>query len=45
MKKPIIVLITFLVIANVNVLAYDIAVENEDGITIYYNYSDNGEDL
>ena len=45
MKKPIIVLITFLVIANVNVLAYDIAVENEDGITIYYNYSDNGEEL
>lgn len=41
--------IAFLVIllSNINLtaLAYSIAVENEDGITIYYNYSDSGEEL
>ena len=28
-----------------NVYAYDIAVENADGATIYYNYINNGEEL
>ena len=28
-----------------NTLAYDIAVENADGITIYYNYFNNGKEL
>ena len=28
-----------------DVLAYDIAVENENGVTIYYNYTNEGKDL
>ena len=31
--------------ASIPVLAYDIAVENEDGITLYYNYFNNGQEL
>ena len=27
------------------VLAYDIAVENADGVTIYYNYINDGNEL
>ena len=32
-------------IAGTQVFAYDIAVENADGITIYYNYSNDGKEL
>ena len=28
-----------------NALAYDIAVENADGVTIYYNYINDGKEL
>lgn len=36
-----------LLMSNISItaLAYDIAVKNDDGITIYYNYSDSGEEL
>lgn len=44
MKKKFL-LIALLIIANVNVLAYDIAVKNEDGVTIYYNYINDSTEL
>ena len=47
MKKQLLLLVTMLLpmVASVNVLAYDIAVENADGKTIYYNYINNGNEL
>lgn len=30
---------------NIHLHAYDIAVKNEDGVTIYYNYSSDGKEL
>ena len=31
--------------AGINAFAYDIAVENADGVTIYYNYYNEGKEL
>lgn len=48
MKKQSItkIMLTILIsIMGVNVFAYDIKVENADGITIYYNYINNGKEL
>ena len=48
MKKQSItkILLTILIsMMGANVFAYDIAVENSDGITIYYNYINYGEEL
>ena len=43
MKKPLLLLVMILlpIVAN----AYDIAVENADGVTIYYNYINDGTEL
>ena len=38
-------LIIFFCMISAKAFAYDIAVENADGITIYYNYIHNGEEL
>ena len=35
----------FISIASIDAYAYDIAVENGDGITIYYNFYNEGEEL
>ena len=35
----------FFLLAMANVYAYDIAVENADGVTIYYNYINDGQEL
>ena len=32
-------------LSTINVFAYDIAVENDDGVTIYYNYINEGQEL
>ena len=47
MKKPftLLVLTMLLSMVGVNAFAYNIAVENSDGITIYYNYINNGTEL
>ena len=45
MKRIIIALIVFMSMASHKALAYDIAVKNEDGVTIYYNYYNNGQEL
>ena len=47
MKKQLLLLTMMLLpmVASVNVFAYDIAVENADGVTIYYNYINNGNEL
>lgn len=45
MKRIIIALIVFMGMTSHKALAYDIAVENEDGITIYYNYINEGKEL
>lgn len=42
MLCSVLVMISFI---TTNVYAYDIAVENADGATIYYNYINNGEEL
>ena len=42
--KLVLFLITFLASAMVS-WGYNIAVENDDGVTIYYNYSDDGKEL
>ena len=38
-------LLALLSMVSIKVYAYDIAVENEDGVTIYYNYINGGEEL
>ena len=44
--KKIIILFTILVcMVGTKAFAYDIAVENEDGVTIYYNYINDGREL
>ena len=45
MKRIIIALIVFMGMASHKTLAYDIAVENEDGITIFYEYTGDGKNL
>ena len=40
-----IILTILLCFAGTNTYAYDIAVENADGVTIYYNYINNGTEL
>ena len=48
MKKHFIitfVLTMLMSMAGANALAYDIAVENADGVTIYYNYINDGKEL
>ena len=48
MKKTIqltLLLITLLSFSSYKALAFDIAVENEDKVTIYYNYSNDGKEL
>ena len=48
MKKTIqltLLLITLLSFSSNKALAYDIKVENKDGVTIYYNYSSDGKEL
>lgn len=44
MKKTIIIFL-MAVIGTMNAFAYDIAVENDDGVTIYYNYINEGQEL
>ena len=40
------ILLTLLMsMAGINAFAYDIAVENADGVTIYYNYYKEGKEL
>ena len=43
--KKIFVLAVLTLLGSINVLAYDIAVKNEDGKTIYYNYFNEGTEL
>ena len=38
-------ILALLSMVSTKVYAYDIAVENEDGVTIYYNYINGGEEL
>ena len=45
MKKQLLLLVILLSLAGTNALAYDFAVENADGVTIYYNYTNNGTEL
>ena len=45
MKVKISILILLLVSLTTKVLAYDIAVENNDGVTLYYNYINDGKEL
>ena len=46
MKKQIIFLFAVLLsMVNTKAFAHDIAVENSDGVTIYYNYINNGAEL
>ena len=40
-----ILLTIFLSVLSSKVYAYDIAVENSDGVIIYYNYINDGKDL
>ena len=40
-----ILLILLMSIVSTKAMAYDIAVENADGVTIYYNYINDGEEL
>ena len=45
-KKSIqLLLIALLSVVSTQAFAYDIAVENEDGVTIYYNYINGGSEL
>lgn len=43
--KRIAVFLLIILYCNIHLHAYDIAVKNEDGVTIYYNYSSNGQEL
>ena len=45
MKKPFFLFSILLSIVGTKAMAYDIAVENADGVTIYYNYINGGKDL
>ena len=48
MKKQSItkIMLTILVsMMGINAFAYDIAVENADGVTFYYNYINDGKEL
>ncbi len=38
-------LVMLMCITSIRTFAYDIAVENSDGVTIYYNYINNGKEL
>ena len=40
-----ILLTLFISMAGINAFAYDIAVDNADGVTIYYNYYNEGKEL
>ncbi len=40
-----ILLTLFLSMVGINAFAYDIAVQNADGVTIYYNYYNEGKEL
>ena len=40
-----ILLTLFMNMVGINTFAYDIAVENADGVTIYYNYYNEGREL
>ena len=40
-----ILLTLFMSMVGINAFAYDIAVENADGVTIYYNYYNEGKEL
>ena len=44
MKKKLLSLV-ILIINTVSAYAYDIAVKNADGVTIFYNYTNNGTEL
>ena len=43
--KKILVLAVLALLGSINALAYDIEVENADGVTIYYNYINEGTEL
>ena len=43
--KLTILLAALISMASTKALAYDIAVQNADGVTIYYNYSSDGKEL
>ena len=43
--KKIFVLAVLALLGSINVLAYDFKVENADGVTIYYNYINEGKEL
>lgn len=45
MKQVVIILIVLLSMVGTTAYAYEIAVENTDGVTIYYNYVNDGKDL
>ena len=44
-KKLVILLTILMNMVGIKALAYDIAVENADGVTIYYNYYSDGTEL
>ena len=45
MKKPNLLLLLLMLMSTIDVSAYDLAVENDDGVTIYYNYTNNMTEL
>ena len=45
MKKQLLLLVILLSMVGTKALAYDIAVKNADGVTIYYNYINDGTEL
>ena len=45
MKKQLLLLVILLSMVGTKAWAYNIAVENADGVTIYYNYINDGKDL
>ena len=45
MKKQLLLLVIFLSMAGTKAFAYDIAVKNADGVTIYYNYINDEKEL
>ena len=44
-KIKTILLTLFILMAGIRAYAYDIEVKNADGVTIYYNYINNGKEL
>lgn len=44
-KKTIFLMTTFMSLLSIPTFAYDFAVENADGVTIYYNYINDGNEL